>query len=119
MSDIFPIKSCLKQGDALSSLLFNFALVYAIRRVQINQDGLKLNGKYQLIVHAHDANIMGGSTHTIRKNKEAFVVVSKVIALDVNTDRTKYIAMSRDQSAERSDYINTDNSFFERVEEFK
>ena len=48
VSDRFPIRYGLKQGDALSSMLFNFALEYAIRRVQVNQDGMKLNGTHIL-----------------------------------------------------------------------
>jgi len=46
LSNMFPIKHGLKQGDVLSPLLFNFAFEYAIGRVQVNQDGLKLNGTH-------------------------------------------------------------------------
>ena len=59
LSDMFPFKNVLKQGDALSSLLFNFVLQCAIRRVQANQDGLKLNGKHQLLVYDDHVNILG------------------------------------------------------------
>jgi hypothetical protein len=50
LSDMFPSKNGLKQGGALSPLLVNFAVEYAIRRVQVSRDGLKLNGTHQLVV---------------------------------------------------------------------
>ena len=59
-------------------MVFNFALVYAIRGVQVNQDGLKLNGTHLLLVYAGDVNILGGSVHTVKKT-EALVVTSKEI----------------------------------------
>jgi hypothetical protein len=60
---MFPIRNGLKQGDALSPLLFNFA----IRRVQVNQDGLKLNGTHQLMVYVDDVNMLGGRVHTVKE----------------------------------------------------
>ena len=71
LSDIFPIRNGLKQGDALSPLLFNFGLEYTSTRVQENQDRLKLNGTHRLFFFffADDVTILGGSAHTITKNK--------------------------------------------------
>jgi len=86
LSDMFPIRNGLKQGDALSPLLFNFALGCTIMRVQVNQEGLKLNGTHQLLVYADDVYILGGSVHTIKENAEALIVASKEIGLEINAD---------------------------------
>ena len=102
VSDKFPIRNGLKQGDALLPLLFNFALEYAIRRVQVNQDGLKLNGTHQLLAYADDVKILGGSIRTLKENAETLVAATREIGLEVNVDKTKYMVMSQDQNAGRS-----------------
>ena len=95
---MFPIRNGLKQGDALSPLLFNFALDYAIRRVQVNQHGLKLNGTHQLLAYANDV-ILGGSVDNVKKNTEALVAATRETGLEICADKTKYMVMSQDQNA--------------------
>ena len=80
-------------------MLLNFALEYAIRRVQVNQDGFKINDTHQLLVYAADVNILGGSVHTVKENAEALLVASRETGLEVNADKTKYKIMSRDENA--------------------
>ena len=77
LSDVFPIRNGLKQGDALPPLFFKFVLEYDIRRVQINQDGLKLNGTHQLLVYADDFNLLEKSVHITKENAETLIVASK------------------------------------------
>jgi len=100
-------------------MLFNFALEYAIRRVQVNQDGLKLNGTHQLLAYTDDVNILRGSIHTLKENAEALVPPTREIGLEVSADKTKYMVMSRDQNAGRIQSVRFENSTFEKVEEFK
>jgi hypothetical protein len=65
---MFPIRNGLKQGDPFSPLLFNFAVEGARRRVQVNQDGLKLNDTHQLLVCG-----VGVSTRGDPKKKRDFL----------------------------------------------
>jgi len=101
-------------------LLFNFPLEYAFSSVQVNQDGLKFSGTYQLLVYADD-NMLRGSVHTIKKNTEALSVARKGTRIELNGEKTKCLVMSRDQNTEctRSHNIKLHNSAFERAEQFK
>jgi hypothetical protein len=45
-------------------------------------------------------NILGGSFHSIKKNKDELMIASKEICLEVNAEKTNYMVMSRNQRAE-------------------
>jgi hypothetical protein len=116
LSDKFPIRNGLKQGGALSPLLFNFALEYAIRKVHKNQVSLELNGTW---VCADNVNLLGDSTNTIKENPEIVLEASRDTGLEINAEKTKYMIMSYHLNSGQNQNIRIANESFENVAKFK
>jgi hypothetical protein len=119
MFDSFPIQNGLKQGDALSPLFFNFALEYAIRKVQENQVGMKLNGTHQLLVYADDVNLLGDNIDTINKTTETLIDARKEVGLEVNVDKTKDMLVSHTRNVDQIRDVRMVNRSFENESQFK
>jgi hypothetical protein len=73
-----PLQNGLKQGDTLLPLLFNFAVEYAIRKVQKNQIRLKLSGTRHLVIYADEVTLLVDNIDAIKKNTETLIEAPRI-----------------------------------------
>jgi hypothetical protein len=71
----------------LLPLFFNFTLEFAIRKVQENQVGLKLNGTHQLLLYADDVNLLRDNIDTVKKNTETLTDAREEAGPEVNAEK--------------------------------
>jgi hypothetical protein len=89
----------MKQGNDIPTLLFNFALEYAIKKMRENQVVLTLNRTHQLLAYADDVNLLRDNVDPMKKNTETLIDASKEVGLEINVKRAKYMLLPRHHNA--------------------
>jgi hypothetical protein len=81
--------------------------------------GLKLSERHQLLIYADYVNLLEDNIDTIKINTETLTGASKVVGLEVNTEKTKYMLLSRHRNAGQNHDIKIANRCFENVAQLK
>jgi len=115
-SEVFECKTGLRQGDALSPILFNLALEQVIRDIQEKRE-MKLAGMNTLLANTDDLVILGASINEIKSSEEKLFKASQNMGLTVNKEKTKYMVMSRQVTPKNN--LKVYGYSFEQVKEFK
>jgi hypothetical protein len=100
-------------------IAFELALEYAIKKIQENQVGPKLNGTHQLPIYADDLNLLVDNIDTTKKITETLIDASKEFCLEVNGKKHKYMLLSRQQNAGQNHDIKIANRMSENLAQFK
>lgn len=117
LSDPFDSARGLRQGDALSCLLFNVALEKAIRDSGIIVTGTILKKSVQLLAYADDIVIVGRTITALREAASSLIEAARVIGLNVNERKTKYMEITKKKTNTRT--FEIEEYTFERVNSFK
>ncbi|PSN32180.1 hypothetical protein C0J52_25700 [Blattella germanica] len=102
--NIFEIHNGLKQGDALSPLLFNFILQYALE----DKQGVQLSGIHKLLVYADDIVLLGHSEKILKDNMHIVRSNTRKLGLEQNINTIKYMVTHKKASYNAIGQLMTD-----------
>ena len=119
LSDPFDIDTGLKQGDRLSTILFNLALEKVVRAMSINWNGTIFTTSKQLAAFADDADLIGRGTLAVKESFVEMQTTAKEVGLLVNEDKTKYLTLDRQHGSRIGQNITMNEFNFEVVQSFK
>ena len=118
-SDPFDIDTGARQGDKLSTILFNLALEKVARAMSINWEGTIFYSSKQMIAFADDTDLIGRGTFAVKESFVEMDMEASNVGLLVNENKTKYMTLDRKSGSRVGQNITMDNYNFEVVQSFK
>ena len=115
-SDPFQITSGLKQGDALSPLLFNLALEKVVRKVK---EDCVIGGTSKMLGYADDIDIIGENEQKTLEILTHLKEKAQQMGLVINQDKTEYMVISREGTTKNSGHMQIDNMTIKRTETYR
>lgn len=86
----------IKQGDALSPILFNTALEKVIRNIGMDEKGVRLGeSKITLLVYMDDIVLLAKNQEQLNRQSKSMIENAKRLKLEVNTEKTEYMIVQR------------------------
>jgi hypothetical protein len=119
-SESFETRQGLRQGDVLSTLLFNVLLEVIVRRANLQTTGTIYNKETQLVAYADDIDIVGKSQSAVRNADLALKREAAKVGLKINEQNTKYMIAARNDRTIRDvgQSMAIGDKHFEVVKEF-
>jgi hypothetical protein len=94
-SKSFETQQGLRQGDVLSTLLFNVVLEVIVRRANLQTTGTIYNKETQLLAYADDIDIVGRSQPADRDAYLVLEIEPAKVGLKINEPKTTYMIAAR------------------------
>jgi hypothetical protein len=94
-SESFETRQRLRQGDVLSTLLFNVVMEVIVRRANLQTTGTIYNKETQLLAYADDIDIVVRSQSALRDAYLALEGEAAKVGLKINEQKTKNMIAAR------------------------
>jgi hypothetical protein len=105
-SESFETRQELRQGDVLSTLLFNVVLEVIVRRTNLQTTGTIYKKETQLLANADDIDIVGRSQSAVRDAYLALEREAGKIGLKINEQKSKYMVAAQNDRTIRERRTN-------------
>lgn len=115
VTEEFEINKGVRQGDSLSTTLFNLALDYVVKK--INKGTLRTR-EGQIIAYADDIVIISKNRKTTEEMVAEIIREGEKMGLKINTEKTKMMRLDRKLDP-KNNKIKIGTHIFEEVDRFK